>query len=73
MIKLDLSINEVNAILLALAKLPYETVAPLIEKIRGQSLPQVPEEDRNDADREKLQADLLKAVNDADTETPEAL
>lgn len=30
MIKLDLTINEVNAILLSLAKLPFETVAPLI-------------------------------------------
>ena len=37
MIKLELSINEVNAILLALAKLPYETVAPLIDKVREQS------------------------------------
>ena len=71
MIKLDLSINEVNAILLALAKLPYETVAPLIEKVREQSLPQVPEYQRNEASREKLQEDLLKAVNDAETVTPE--
>lgn len=70
MIKLDLSINEVNAILLALAKLPYETVAPLIDKVREQSLPQVPEEQRNDK-REKLQEDLLKAVNDAETVVPE--
>ena len=73
MIKLDLTINEVNAILLSLAKLPYETVAPLIEKIREQSLPQVPEEDRNDDRRDKLQADLLKAVSDTDTLTPEVL
>jgi hypothetical protein len=70
MIKLDLSINEVNAILLALAKLPYETVAPLIDKVREQSLPQVPEDQRNDK-REKLQEDLLKAVNDAETVVPE--
>ena len=71
MIKLELSINEVNAILLALAKMPYETVAPLIEKVREQSLPQVPEEDRNDSKRDKLQEDLLKAVNSAETITPE--
>lgn len=58
MIKLDLTINEVNAILLSLAKLPYETVAPLIEKIREQSLPQVPEDERNEAKKEKLRADL---------------
>jgi hypothetical protein len=71
MIKLDLTVNEVNAILLALAKLPFETVAPLIEKIREQSLPQVPEDERNDTKRDKLQADLLKAVNNAETVTPE--
>lgn len=71
MIKLDLTINEVNAILLSLAKLPFETVAPLIEKIRGQSLPQVPEDQRNDTQRDKLQEDLLKAVNDAETVVPE--
>ena len=71
MIKLELSVNEVNAILLALAKLPFETVAPLIENIRNQSLPQVPEDERNDSKREKLQEDLLKAVNEAETVTPE--
>jgi len=71
MIKLELSVNEVNAILLGLAKLPYETVVPLIENIRDQSLPQVPEDERNDSKREKLQEDLLKAVNEAETVTPE--
>lgn len=70
MIKLELSINEVNAILLALAKLPYETVAPLIEKVREQSLPQVPEDQRNES-RDKLKGDLLKAVGEAETLTPE--
>ena len=57
-IQLELTINEINAILLSLAKLPYETVAPLIEKIREQSLPQVPEDERNDVKKEKLRADL---------------
>jgi hypothetical protein len=71
MIKLELSVNEVNAILLALAKLPFETVAPLIENIREQSLPQVPDDQRNDGKREKLQEDLLRAVNEAETVTPE--
>ena len=65
MIKLDLTINEVNAILLSLAKLPFETVAPLIEKIREQAIPQVPEDERNDSDKkEKLRADLAAAVLD---------
>ena len=71
MIKLELSVNEVNAILLALAKLPFETVAPLIENIREQSLPQVPDDQRNDGKREKLQEDLLRAVHEAETVTPE--
>lgn len=57
MIKLELTINETNAILFSLAKQPYESVAALIDKIREQSLPQVPEEDRND-NREKLKKEL---------------
>ena len=65
MIKLELTINEVNAILLSLAKLPYDTVAPLIETIREQSLPQVPEAERNDK-KEKLRRDL-----EAEVLTPE--
>jgi hypothetical protein len=52
-INLELTINETNAILLALAKLPYETVAQLIDKIRTQSLPQVPEDQRNVTNRDK--------------------
>ena len=56
---------------MALAKLPFETVAPLIENIREQSLPQVPDDQRNDGKREKLQEDLLRAVNEAETVTPE--
>lgn len=61
-INLQLTINETNAVLLALAKLPYETVAQLIEKIRAQSLPQVPADQRNDNRKEKLQQDLLDHV-----------
>lgn len=70
MIKLDLSINEVNAVLLALAKLPYETVAPLIEKVRTQALPQVPAAEEAEK-KEQLQADLLKAVGNTETVVPE--
>jgi hypothetical protein len=61
MINLDLTVNEVNAILFALAKQPYESVAALIDKIREQALPQVPEEDRND-NREKLKQQLTEFV-----------
>ena len=51
---------------------PYETVAPLIDKVRAQSLPQVPEEDRND-NRDKLQQDLINAVSNPETVTPETV
>jgi hypothetical protein len=69
MIKLDLTINEVNAVLLALAKLPYETVAPLVEKIREQRLPQVPADERNDPKkRNKLKGDLLRKLDQEDDE-----
>ena len=61
-INLQLTINETNAVLLALAKLPYETVAQLIEKIRTQSLPQVPVDQRNEDRKERLQRDLLDHV-----------
>lgn len=66
-INLQLTVNEVNATLLALAKLPYETVAPLIDKIRTQALPQVPEDQRNDAARAKMQQDLIDAVSTPET------
>lgn len=58
MIKLDLTVNEINAILLSLAKLPFETVAPLIDKIRAQAIPQVPEEEGGLDKKEKLRTDL---------------
>ena len=61
-ITLHLSINETNAILLALAKMPYESVANLIDKIRAQSLPQVPEEQRNVTNRDRLRQDLEDLV-----------
>jgi hypothetical protein len=63
-ITLNLSINETNAILFALAKQPYDTVAQLIEKVRNQALPQVPEDQRNDNREEMKQrlADLAEAA-----------
>ena len=64
-ITLKLTANEINAILLSLAKQPYQTVASLIEKIREQSLPQVPEDQRNDR-RSKLSSDLSKLVDAED-------
>ena len=40
-IKLELTVDEVNAVLSLIAKAPYETAEPLISKIRAQALPQV--------------------------------
>jgi hypothetical protein len=46
MIKLDLTIEEVNGILAALGELPTKTNAMfLIQKIQGQAQPQAPAED----------------------------
>jgi hypothetical protein len=41
MIKLELTIEEVNGVLMGLSKLPYEFSAPLIEKLKKQADPQV--------------------------------
>jgi len=65
MIEIKLTVNEVNAILLALAKQPYETVAQLIEKVRAQAIPQVPSE-QTDAKRAKLAKDLEDVVANED-------
>ena len=40
-VKLEHTVEEVDKILLALAKRPFEEVSDLINKIRGQGLPQV--------------------------------
>ena len=41
MIKLELTVEDVNGILSALGKAPYELAHPIIEKIRLQGVPQV--------------------------------
>ena len=40
-IKLDLTIEEVNAVLGSLGKAPYELAQPVIDKIKAQAIPQV--------------------------------
>jgi hypothetical protein len=42
-IKLELSVDEVNAILRSLGKHPFEEIATLISKIKSQGEPQVAE------------------------------
>ena len=41
MIKLELSVDETQIVLVALSKLPYEAVAGVIEKVKSQAQPQV--------------------------------
>ena len=41
MIKLELNLEEVNAILSALGKAPYEFAQPIVDKIKQQAIPQV--------------------------------
>lgn len=60
MIKLELSLEETNALLANLGTLPYQNVYVLIEKIRTQGLPQV--EEINKAAAEAQAADQAKAV-----------
>lgn len=42
MIKLDLTIEEINYILEAVGKKPFAECAPLINKIHSQAAPQIP-------------------------------
>lgn len=41
MIKLELNLEEVNGILSALGKAPYEFAQPIVDKIKQQAIPQV--------------------------------
>jgi hypothetical protein len=40
-IKLDLTIEQVNGVLIALGKAPYEMAQPIIDAIKSQAIPQV--------------------------------
>ena len=43
-IKLELTIDEANAILASLGKHPFEQIAALINKIQAQAIPQLPQQ-----------------------------
>lgn len=43
-IKIELELEEVNGVLVALGNLPYAQVQPLIDKVRAQVIPQVQNE-----------------------------
>ena len=55
MIHLELELAEVNGVLSALGKFPFEQVADLVAKIRDQAIPQVPEEEEEDDAGELLE------------------
>jgi len=40
-IKLSLTLEELNAVMQALGNMPYAQIAPLVEKVRAQAVPQV--------------------------------
>lgn len=42
-VKIDLTVTEVNNILAALSKFPFEQVADLITKVRSQAIAQLPQ------------------------------
>ena len=42
MIKLELTLEEINYILMSIGKNPYVECAPLVNKIHSQATPQVP-------------------------------
>jgi hypothetical protein len=46
MIKIELDINELNAVMLALGQMPYVQVEKLVDKIRQQAIPQVQQENQ---------------------------
>jgi hypothetical protein len=41
-IKLELTLDEVNQIMAALGNMPYAQIAPLVEKVKEQAVPQLP-------------------------------
>lgn len=45
MVKLEVTIEELHVILVALSKLPYEVVSSVIEKLKTQAQPQVSAKD----------------------------
>jgi len=41
-VKIELTVTEVNNVLAALAKFPFEQVADMIQKVRNQAIAQLP-------------------------------
>lgn len=50
MITLTLTLDQVNAILILLGKASYEASADLIQEIRKQGIPQLPQEEKQEVE-----------------------
>lgn len=62
-ISLLLDVEEINILLLSLSKMPWDLSNDLINKIRSQSIPQVPISLLKDDDKKtKIRNDLLKEL-----------
>jgi len=48
MIKLELTLEEINYILMSVGKNPYVECAPLVNKIHSQATPQVPKTEESE-------------------------
>jgi hypothetical protein len=48
-VSIELTVTEVNNVLAALAKFPFEQVADLIQKVRNQAIAQLPASDADPA------------------------
>jgi len=48
MIKLELTLEEINYILMSVGKNPYVECAPLVNKIHGQAMPQIPKSEEKE-------------------------
>lgn len=61
MIKLELTLDEVNKVLQSLGNAPYSQVFELVEKIKGQAIPQIQQTESTENPVEKVEAEPVKA------------
>ena len=57
MLKLELSVEEINLVLSSLSKKPFEEVSELIAKIRSQAIPQLEEPKKEEEKVKKVTKD----------------
>lgn len=64
-LKLELTVAEINVILRSLGKHPFDEIADLISKIRGQGETQL-EQMLDESEKARAQADSTRGGNDED-------